>query len=267
MFDWLDEVGRNGGINLVLNPSFELMNSGEPLGWKISGSTCNIDSSICRTGQKSLRLEKRNTDACISVTQRINLIPGRKYALIAWIRPDDVHGPVGNGVGVCLEWIDEDCEPLDGVYPMSLRGTGDWQPTGMILNGPKIVNERMLAGVRVVLYMHREITGTAWFDDVQVREMLEPLLEICLPELNKEGSIKSGQARKLCLDVTSKRVGDLRVSLDNQEIHSSRIGEGLSRIKLTIPRMKRGKRQLTSVLCNEEGDQIGYGSLTFTAIP
>lgn len=261
---WFDEVDEWGGLNLVYNPSFELVEEGRPIMWRLPDGGWSIDEEVRRTGRRSLRYENDDPNVYRLIIQKIDLKPGRRYAVVAWVKTEGVEG---EGAGVCVEWTDEEGRWLGGVYPGCVSGTSDWRPVGTIFRVPEEAGGREVRDAQVVLYMRKGSTGRAWFDDVQVREMIEPTVRAVLLRPGYRGIVRAGEPAKVELEVRALKGGELEFVLERKRIGSMEIGEGAHKVAIDLPPLKKGKRTLTLNLRDRQGERIGYDSVTLSAVP
>jgi len=155
--------------NLVPNPGLELDAdaNGLPDGWNLPPGQCAWDADAKHSGARSLRFTNTDRDVYRLVTAPVALIPGVRYRIAAWVKGKDVrNGDVHDqGAGLCLEWMDAAGNWLGGHYPSCKPGTFDWTQ----LEGETGAVPATAARGHVVLYLRQKNTGTAWFDDVEVR--------------------------------------------------------------------------------------------------
>ena len=99
----------------------------------------------------------------------VPLRPGKCYRISAWVKTDRVES-AETGATLCLEWHSAEGY-LGGAYPPGITGTSDWRQivyeTGMLPDE--------VTGGGIVVYGRSGTSGTAWFDDVEVTELPEPL--------------------------------------------------------------------------------------------
>ncbi|RKX99613.1 hypothetical protein DRP77_12970, partial [Candidatus Poribacteria bacterium] len=252
---WIDEIDEWGGLNLVYNPSFELVEDGRPILWSLPDGGWSIDESVRRTGRRSLRYENDDPEVYRLIIQKLDLKPGKRYAVVAWVKTEGVKG---EGAGVCVEWADEEGRWLGGVYPRCVSGTSGWTAVGAIFRVPEEVGGRKVGGAQVVLYMRKGSTGRVWFDDVQVREMIEPTVRAVLLRPGYRGIVKAGEPAKVELEVKTLKGGELEFVLERKRIGSMEIGEGTHKVSIDLPPLKEGRRTLTLNLRDREGERIGY---------
>lgn len=153
------------GPNLITNPGFEQLGSnGKPLGWGDNGFVADRD--VARSGQGSYRL----TDAYLipyyqSAWLDLRLKKGT-YSIGGWVKLDKMAATQGTGVRICLlappawPWtIGAGCTQI-------VRGTGDWQ---YLAKSQIVISQDTTA--RFSLQAYGEPDGTAWFDDVELRQV------------------------------------------------------------------------------------------------
>jgi hypothetical protein len=157
------------GKNLAPNPGFELDADGDgvPDGWNLPPGQCAWDAAEKRSGERSLRFTNTDKNVYRLVTAPVGLIPGVRYRISAWVKGKDIRDGDADdqGAGLCVEWSDKDGKWLGGYYPSCKSGTFDWSR----LEGETGAVPAEAASAHVVLYLRQHNTGTAWFDDVEVR--------------------------------------------------------------------------------------------------
>jgi len=157
------------GQNELTNGSFE-DSSGDPntpAGWLrqayVPGATLTWDSITAHDGLLSVRISNP-TPNDTAWTQTVTLQPDRNYLLSGWIKTDNVaHTTQGvdAGANLCV-W---------GTWQRSapITGTNDWTYVRLVFNsGP---TGTVTIGARVG-YWAGVTSGTAWFDDLRVTEIL-----------------------------------------------------------------------------------------------
>jgi hypothetical protein len=157
------------GQNELTNGSFE-DSSGDPntpAGWLrqayVPGAALTWDSTTAHDGLLSVRISNP-TPNDTAWTQTLTLQPDRNYLLSGWIKTDNVaHTTQGvdAGANLCL-W---------GTWQRSapIIGTNDWTYVRLVFNsGP---TGTVTIGARVG-YWAGVASGTAWFDDLRVTEIL-----------------------------------------------------------------------------------------------
>ncbi|MFN3421858.1 MAG: hypothetical protein ACK40X_09070, partial [Armatimonadota bacterium] len=168
------------GENLVRNPSFEEDADGDgfPDGWNLPRELCHWDDVEKRNGKRSLRFTNTDPKVYRLITQVVPCRPKRTYYFAVWVKGRDIDGKDqwDQGAGICIEWHDAQGNWLGGKYPECPEGTFDWQKVEGIATIPENA-----AQVSIALYLRRTNTGTAWFEDVEVREILPAPLQVFLP--------------------------------------------------------------------------------------
>jgi hypothetical protein len=87
------------------------------------------------------------------------------------VKTEDLRGDE-SGATVCVEWRDQQGQWLGGVYPSGVKGTRDWTRVEAVIRLPQEARDFTLS-----CYARRGMTGTAWFDDVQVVRLADPPLK------------------------------------------------------------------------------------------
>jgi hypothetical protein len=155
--------------NQLPNGSFEEASSdaNAPNGWTrqafAPGASLTWETDTAHDGLRSARIGNPTPNDA-AWTQTVTLEPDRNYLLSGWIKTENiahVTGGVDAGANLCL-W---------GTWQRTaaLTGTNDWTYVRMIFNsGP--------TGIVTICgrigYWSGVTTGTAWFDDLQVREIV-----------------------------------------------------------------------------------------------
>jgi hypothetical protein len=152
------------GDNLVGNPGFEE----GAAGWSLA-ELYAVDSTVAHTGKQSLRYHNVPGGPYLLARRAVPLRPGKCYRISAWVKTDRVES-AETGATLCLEWHSAEGY-LGGAYPPGITGTSDWRQivyeTGMLPDE--------VTGGGIVVYGRSGTSGTAWFDDVEVTELPEPL--------------------------------------------------------------------------------------------
>jgi hypothetical protein len=158
--------------NLAPNPGFE-----EPLGksWSLPKPQFSLCAEQPRSGAHCLKMENADPKKYLLCSVRPKLIPGRSYEVEAWVRSKGLKGGDSGGATLCVEWSDADGRFIGGCYPKGLQGThAEW--TRVVgLTGRVPTNA---ARFSLSCYLRRGVTGTAWWDDVAVREFHPPVIEM-----------------------------------------------------------------------------------------
>ncbi|MCC7491831.1 MAG: hypothetical protein IT204_05765 [Fimbriimonadaceae bacterium] len=182
--------------NLVPNPGFDA----GAAGWSLPTQVRWVATGG-RTSPGCLRLENRDAAAYPLATLNLPLQPGRRYGFSVWVKTADVAGS-DTGATICLE-LYEGTRYLGGHYPAGVKGTHDWQQI------------RGSVGIRpdaqrtsIALYLRREMTGVAWFDDLEVAELLDPPLRTALHGPRYRGRLTAGQPATAEAVVADRLAGD-----------------------------------------------------------
>jgi hypothetical protein len=180
--------------NLVANPGFEVNADADavPDNWQGPVDMVAWDKDVSHSGEHSLRFTNKDKSTYRLVIQKLPLKAGARYHVAAWVRGQDVRDgdEYNDGAGICLEWYDAAGNWLGGSYPSCVVGTFDWQPVTIETGGLP----PQTAGGHVALYLRRNNTGTAWFDDVVVEEAKPPLLRAYLLSPAYRGEIRQPTA-------------------------------------------------------------------------
>ncbi|HQL71730.1 MAG TPA: hypothetical protein PLD58_01040 [Phycisphaerae bacterium] len=191
----------------VSNGGFEAGRAdGLPTGWHGPARSFARDESIARGASSSLRYRNGDAARYELCTQRLALQAGAKYEFSAWIKTDNIRGgDAGGGAAICMEWSGKDGKWMGGHYPSGLTGTKDWTRVVGVVRVP-----REAASFTITCYGRPKTTGTAWFDDVEVRRVFDPPLDSFVAAPNYRGWLRADdpaevriRARLNLLDVQS----------------------------------------------------------------
>ncbi|NLX96351.1 MAG: hypothetical protein GXY83_09255 [Rhodopirellula sp.] len=162
--------------NLVVNPSFEVVPADRslPADWAADRQIYSVDRQTARTGNASLKFVNQDPGRYRLAGQKISLRAGWKYRIGVWVKTDQLAGEE-SGATVCVEWRDNHGKWLGGMYPAGVKGTSDWTRIEGIARLPKEAGDCTLS-----CYVRQGMTGTAWFDDVEVMRLADPPLESML---------------------------------------------------------------------------------------
>jgi hypothetical protein len=183
------------GSNLLVNPSFEEINAstGKPIGW--SGSAAfSLDTTVARTGANSFRMKDAPAfPYSESATQKIAVKKGT-YRIGGWVKMDNISG-AGKGIrlGFGAAWS----QPGGGGSTNTVNGTSDWQ----YLEQKTIVITQDIDAY-FTLGVYAEPNGTAWYDDLELREEIQPAVQAFLLYPNFKGFLFDDQSQTVRFDVS-----------------------------------------------------------------
>ncbi|MHC4400872.1 MAG: hypothetical protein ACYTG0_14440 [Planctomycetota bacterium] len=255
--------------NLAVNPSFEMPAEGAelPEPWRGSREVYSGDRQVCHTGAASLKYVNGDPARYSLASQQIPLRSGRKYRFSAWAKTEEITGP-DSGATICLEWRGRDGQWLGGSYPSGVKGTCDWTRVVGVVRVPDDARS-----FTVTCYVRKGMTGTAWFDDVEVVRVIDPPMRTILLSPAYRGRItaegpKKGRARvRLDLTDTDHRPQDLRIKaaltkdVDVDVVWEAEVrpgGKANGPIDLTFPtgELATGRYELSLRLIGPEGTEL-----------
>lgn len=150
--------------NLVRNGSFE----DGAKEWTIADGLMAIDTGVAHDGKSSLRLSWKDAKQRRLALEPLPLKAGKRYLMRAWIRCENVTG-AQKGATFGIEWGGA-AGWIGGAYPMGIGYTNNWTPISF-LSLP--LPEQATSG-HVFATIDFGGTGTAWIDDIDVREIDAP---------------------------------------------------------------------------------------------
>jgi len=182
----------------VVNPGFEEVDErGLPVGWQADPAVYQVDDTVAHSGRRSLRYVNDDPGRYVMCAQNLPLKPGHMYEFSVWVKTKGIQGE-DSGATICLEWYGEDGKYLGGSYPAGVKGDSDWTLIRAISG--RVPAEA--ARCHVLCYVRAKMTGTAWFDDVEVkRAFAEPLQGIVITRPNYRGWLWPGRPQVVEADV------------------------------------------------------------------
>ena len=185
--------------NLVINPSFERSEPAKlPDGWHGDPVVYAGDAQKRHSGTSSLRYANKDASRYRLCSQKVPARAGWKCRFGAWIKTKDILG-AESGATVCLDWQDARGKWLGGSYPHGIKGTHDWTHLEEVTRIPEDA-----AAVTLACYVRRGMTGTAWFDDVELVRVIDPPMQVIMRSPVYRGWITSQSPKK----------GQVRIRLD-----------------------------------------------------
>jgi len=171
-----DEPSQPAGPNLIVNGGFEDgdKDTGLPAQWSGEKAVYARDESAAHTGKASLRYANDDPKRYRLCAQKVPLEPGRKYRFSVWVKTKDIVGKE-SGATLCIEWQDKAGKWLGGTYPDGVKGTRDWTKVEGIVRVPAEAG-----GCTLTCYVRQGMTGTAWFDDVELVRATDPAMRTVL---------------------------------------------------------------------------------------
>jgi len=173
------------GPNLAKNAGFENGSSN----WNIPQGTAKVVSDEAHSGTHSLYYSNTDAKQYKLFSQHVNVKPGQHIRFSVWIKGKDV-GKKGSSEGASLFMQSSGASGyVGGSFPSRLTGTFDWkQVTGEYT----VLKEATSTSVGV--YLRKGVTGTVWFDDVEVRLVHPPSFKSFLTYPNYRGTALQGSA-------------------------------------------------------------------------
>jgi len=218
-------ASRSPGSNLVRNASFEIPaeHSRLPRHWSGPSDVYSIDTAVRRSGRASLRFRNTDEKKYSLCTQSVPVRPGRKYRFSVWVKTLRVAGRE-SGATICLEWNDKQGRWLGGSYPSGVKGTRDWTK----VEGIAIIPENA-GSCTLTCYVRKGMTGTAWFDDVELEHVLDPPMRTVLlspvyrGRLTREGPQRATVRIRLDLRDRNLDLGALSVNVFLRSVETKKI--------------------------------------------
>lgn len=211
LYEWPEDV-----VNLVRNPSFEEVDaSGRAVGWQVGEPLhFGVSGQVARTGARSAHLRDSHLARYYPLmTQALPLAPGW-YNLRGWVR---THAAGMNGAGaggrIGIFW------GKGAVTGPVLRGTTDWTPVERSF----LVPPGQSPVLRLEAYQKPD--GSVFFDDLEVRRQVPPVVEGFLRFPNYRGVLFEDRPRPIRMSVTV-RPEEARLRLSDLLIRLSVVRDG-----------------------------------------
>jgi hypothetical protein len=170
------------------NPGFEETGDGPlPAGWHNAGGVYTRDTDVSRSGQAALQYQNSDPEKYIICSRPVALEKGCIYVFSAWVRTQDVQGG-DSGATLCIEYRDREGKYLGGSYPPGVKGDTDWtRVEGRTGRVPEDA-----ASMTISCYVRKGMTGTAWWDDVEIARERETPMRTVLMQPNYRGESIAG---------------------------------------------------------------------------
>lgn len=249
--------------NLAANPGFEERRQvgALPAAWSGDPVVYTRDETVARSGRSSLRFANQDAARYVLCTQPVQLEAGRRYQISVWAKTESIEGE-DSGATVCLEfWKDGSGKPayLGGCYPKGVKGTKDWT----LVKG---ISRRVPAEAKrcnLTCYVRKGMTGTTWFDDVQIRRTADPIMQTVLVSPGYRGRVVPGQTREIITQVTLN-LDDYDIKADDVSLQATVLPSGGGRALSEARATARTDAPLQMVLPADdlpEGDLVLHVSL------
>ncbi len=169
VFAMLSSATQAEGDNLVANGSFEAAGSSSTVanGWYGDRGVYSRDADVARSGGASLKYANADAKRYRLCMRPVKLKGGWKCRFSVWVKTKEIAGN-GSGASICLEWSDANGKWLGGTYPKGVKGSRGWTKIEAVTRVP--ANP---ANFSLSCYVRKGMTGTAWFDDVELVRLVE----------------------------------------------------------------------------------------------
>lgn len=150
--------------NLVANGSFETQRDNRPAGWRTVTHSGRGQFALADNGHSGSHSVKISSDqgGDVSWSAPVQLKPRTDYRLTAWVKTEKV-SKLGAAHGAMLN-IHEMQDPVRG-GTKALTGDNDWTQLELNFNSGQLTE----ATINCLFGGWGRVTGTAWFDDVELK--------------------------------------------------------------------------------------------------
>ena len=154
----------------VANASFETAgDNGVPQSWNGDRNVYSFDGAVSHTGSASMKWVNDDSNRYRLCYQYVDVKPGEAAVFSVWVKTKDLKG---GKAAICMEWSDAQTGKwLGGAYARGVAGTSDWTRISTYAEVPLEAKE---GSVHVTCYCTQGATGTAWFDDVEIKSYIPP---------------------------------------------------------------------------------------------
>lgn|GEM_PF-2950143 len=146
----------------VINPGFEEGTKG----WVVPSAVAQIDETTAHSGSKSLRISFDDPAKREFAYQKIDLKPGKRYLVSAWVKCTGVMGAY-NGATVGIEHWNAKKDCIGGSTQIGIGYDRDWTHVVFLSNPVNAGTTSSDLYTCIDWGGH----GTAWFDDVSVTQI------------------------------------------------------------------------------------------------
>lgn len=199
-------------FNLVSNSGFEKTNANvSPTEtWAGIGDLFNLDTNEPKTGKISIKYENFDPNRYQIISQKVNIFPGKKYRFGAYVKTKGISGRRAKAT-VCLEWRDNRNKWIGSSCARGVKGTHEWKRVEGMVRLPDNA-----ASGRIYLYVRKGSTGKAWFDDVELLNIIEPQMKSTLISPVYRGRITAKGPKSIRLRV---RLIDYDINNQNLKLY------------------------------------------------
>ncbi len=154
----------DSSTNLIPNASFEELRDGKPAGWRTSTHGGRGEFSVADIGHSGTHSVKITSEqgGDVSWSVQVPLKPRTDYHLTGWIKTENVR-KLGGARGAMLN-IHEMQDPVRG-GTKAIAGDNGWTQVQLNFNSGDMTE----ATVNCLFGSWGRTTGTAWFDDIELK--------------------------------------------------------------------------------------------------
>jgi len=157
--------------NLILNPDLEIDENKDnvPDHWNKSGANCFYTDEEKHSGKYSIGIKEEGNKTAYYATDVRGIKPGGIYFIKGWGKSKEIK----NYARIWFYWLDKDGKFIGAEKPVGDRftATTEWEKREVVATAPKEAK-----GIRILcaIYPGKDSSGTVWFDDFSVHEVLPP---------------------------------------------------------------------------------------------
>ena len=201
------------------NESFEITApNGMARDWSADLNYFNVEYGGARTGNASLMWESKDAEIYRLCSQRLPNMAGRMFEFSVYVKTENVKG---GRAAVCVEW-NRGGKYGGGAYAQGINGTvGEWTRVHSIADVPSDADS-----VSITCYVTRGGTGRAWFDDVELKPYIPPILTGINTDHYRDAT--DGTPLRVRVGVSPKAVSDPASIKESLVITGESLGEPIS---------------------------------------
>lgn len=253
------KVERKEQISLIQNPDFEAVEQG----WKLKPGF-SIEKHGGLNGTTGLRYERRQPKSYHLVSRGVPISPNKFYRFGVWVKTENVTGGRG-GATIAMEFMKDDGTGKkvfrSGQYPRGVSGTSDWTWVSDVVRAPADA-----VGAHITLYMYREATGVAWFDDISVQELDGNLWS--LHAVVPFGRIVNGKIPvRVAYDGKGLPAGDWAVQLNISKAKIAIRKTAAEEIEFSLPELPSGQYDAELMILDRSKKLIVFSTIIPFNVP
>ena len=256
----------------LVNPSFEEIEKGEPVGWKSNSKCFRAERGAGHNGSGGLAWESAEpTKGQCACCQEVALEPGLAYQFSCVMRTEGFVSPNSHGASICVEWYDANGKWMAGGYSKGLSDANvDWCPQGGVTR--EIPSGAKTA--RIQVYVAKGARGKVWFDNVALMPVRRDPVAFVFSSAYRD-TAASGPVRFHAAFYADKKYAadDLTAEFcylgaDGAEVRTAptRFALDGATLALDVAALAKGTHPVVCTLSEKGGRQLGKAACPFSRV-